>query len=100
MAGVRRALGPLATARPGVRSPGAVDAEEIAIRAVVGQQVSVAGARTVLGRLAASHGEPVESDVPRRYPTVPGRRRAGPRGAADAARAGERGPRARDRRPR
>jgi AraC family transcriptional regulator of adaptative response / DNA-3-methyladenine glycosylase II len=63
MAAIRRtfaadpALGPLVAARPGIRSPGAVDAEEIAIRAVVGQQVSVAGARTVLGRLAGEAGE-------------------------------------------
>ncbi|HEX8119783.1 MAG TPA: AlkA N-terminal domain-containing protein [Solirubrobacteraceae bacterium] len=64
MAGVRRALGPLARERPGIRSPGAVDAEEIAIRAVVGQQVSVAGARTVLGRLTAAHGEPVATGLP------------------------------------
>jgi AraC family transcriptional regulator, regulatory protein of adaptative response / DNA-3-methyladenine glycosylase II len=59
MAGVRRALGELARARPGIRNVGAVDREEIAIRAVVGQQVSVAGARTVLGRLAAAHGDPL-----------------------------------------
>ena len=40
-------------ARPGLRVPGCVDGFELAVRAVVGQQVSVAGARTVLGRLAA-----------------------------------------------
>ena len=44
-------------ARPGLRVPGCVDGFEQAVRAVVGQQVSVAGARTVLGRLAADHGE-------------------------------------------
>ena len=93
MAGVRRALGPLAAARPGVRSVGAVDAEEIAIRAVVGQQVSVAGARTVLGRLAAEHGEPVESDVAgvdRLFPAaaaLAGAELPMPRGRADAVRA-------------
>ena len=70
MAAVRRTLAadaamrPLVAARPGIRSPGAVDAEEIAIRAVVGQQVSVAGARTVLGRLAAEHGEPLPEPLP------------------------------------
>jgi AraC family transcriptional regulator of adaptative response / DNA-3-methyladenine glycosylase II len=52
-------LGPLVRARPGLRSPGAVDREEIAIRAVVGQQVSVAGARTVLGRLTAASADPL-----------------------------------------
>ena len=70
MAGVRRTLGgdpllgPLVRARPGIRSPGTVDAEEIAVRAVVGQQVSVAGARTVLGRLAAEHGVPLPAPLP------------------------------------
>src|SRR5688500_18002894 len=45
-------LAPLVAARPGLRSPGAFDAYEVGVRAVVGQQVSVAGARTVLGRMA------------------------------------------------
>ena len=68
-AAIRRTLGadpataPLVAARPGIRSPGAVDAEEIVVRAVVGQQISVAGARTVLGRLAREHGEGIESGV-------------------------------------
>jgi AraC family transcriptional regulator of adaptative response / DNA-3-methyladenine glycosylase II len=46
----------LVARRPGLRSPGAVDGFEMAVRAVVGQQVSVAGARTVLGRLVAEYG--------------------------------------------
>ena len=49
-------LRPLVRARPGLRVPGAVDGFEMAVRAIVGQQVSVAGARTVLGRIAAEHG--------------------------------------------
>jgi len=49
-------LGPLVRARPGLRVPGAFDGFELAVRAVVGQQVSVAGARTVLGRLVREHG--------------------------------------------
>src|SRR5581483_2599114 len=57
-------LAPLARKLPGLRSPGAVDGFEMAARAVVGQQVSVAGARTVLGRIALAHGEPaVEGPV-------------------------------------
>ena len=70
MSAVRRALGPLAAQRPGIRNVGAFDAEEIAIRAVVGQQVSVAGARTVLGRLAERYGEPVDGGdgITRRFP--------------------------------
>jgi AraC family transcriptional regulator of adaptative response / DNA-3-methyladenine glycosylase II len=49
-------LGPLVARRPGLRAPGAVDGFEMAIRAVVGQQISVSGARTILGRIAADHG--------------------------------------------
>ena len=52
-------LAPLVRRRPGLRVPGAVDGFEMAARAIVGQQVSVAGARTVLGRLVAEHGEPL-----------------------------------------
>jgi AraC family transcriptional regulator of adaptative response / DNA-3-methyladenine glycosylase II len=50
-----RLLAPLLRKRPGVRVPGAWDPFELAVRAIVGQQVSVAGARTVLGRIAAAH---------------------------------------------
>jgi AraC family transcriptional regulator of adaptative response / DNA-3-methyladenine glycosylase II len=50
-------LAPLVRARPGLRVPGTVDGFELAARAVVGQQVSVAGARTLLGRLVAEVGE-------------------------------------------
>lgn len=49
-------LGALVAARPGLGSPGAVNGFEMAIRAVVGQQISVSGARTILGRIAAEHG--------------------------------------------
>jgi AraC family transcriptional regulator of adaptative response / DNA-3-methyladenine glycosylase II len=44
---------------PGVRLPGAVDGFEIAVRGIVGQQVSVAAARTVLGRIVAATGTPL-----------------------------------------
>ncbi|PZG41617.1 AraC family transcriptional regulator [Spongiactinospora gelatinilytica] len=50
------ALHPLVTARPGLRVPGAWDGFEVAVRAVVGQQISVAGARTLLGRIAGRAG--------------------------------------------
>jgi AraC family transcriptional regulator, regulatory protein of adaptative response / DNA-3-methyladenine glycosylase II len=50
-------LGPLVAAAPGLRVPGAVDGAELAVRAVLGQQVSVAAARTAAGRLVASYGE-------------------------------------------
>jgi AraC family transcriptional regulator, regulatory protein of adaptative response / DNA-3-methyladenine glycosylase II len=52
-------IGPLALACPGRRSVGAVDGDEIALRAVLGQQVSVAAARRLAGRLAALHGSPL-----------------------------------------
>ena len=51
------ALAPLAARRPGLRVPGSVDGPELAARAVLGQQVSVAGARTLAGRLVGSLGE-------------------------------------------
>jgi AraC family transcriptional regulator of adaptative response / DNA-3-methyladenine glycosylase II len=49
-------LAPLISARPGIRMPGALDAEETLFRTLVGQQVSVAAARTVLGTLARDLG--------------------------------------------
>jgi AraC family transcriptional regulator of adaptative response / DNA-3-methyladenine glycosylase II len=52
-------LAPLVRERPGLRVPGCVDGFELAVRAIVGQQVSVSSARTVLGRLAAAYGEPL-----------------------------------------
>jgi AraC family transcriptional regulator of adaptative response / DNA-3-methyladenine glycosylase II len=51
-------LGPLVSRTPGLRSPGGIDATEILVRAIVGQQVSLAAARRVLGRLAVAYGEP------------------------------------------
>ncbi|MDQ1672140.1 MAG: AraC family transcriptional regulator [Frankiaceae bacterium] len=50
------ALAPLVAAAPGRRVPGAVDAHEMAVRAVLGQQVSTAAARTHTARLVAAHG--------------------------------------------
>lgn len=52
-------LAPLVDRRPGLRIPGTWDAFECAVRAIVGQQVSVAGARTLLARLVQRAGEPV-----------------------------------------
>ena len=52
-------LAPLVRRAPGRRVPGAVDGGELAVRAVLGQQVSVAGARTLAGRLTAALGEPL-----------------------------------------
>ncbi|WP_282580313.1 DNA-3-methyladenine glycosylase 2 [Nocardioides sp. InS609-2] len=55
-------LGPLVRAVPGLRVPGHVDGHEIAVRAVLGQQVSVAGARTVAARLTQQYGATVAPD--------------------------------------
>jgi AraC family transcriptional regulator of adaptative response / DNA-3-methyladenine glycosylase II len=52
-------IGPLVRATPGLRVPGSVDGAELAVRAVLGQQVSVPAARTAAGRLAAEHGAPL-----------------------------------------
>ncbi|MFC1443293.1 AlkA N-terminal domain-containing protein [Streptacidiphilus sp. N1-10] len=49
-------LAPLVAARPGLRSPGHVDPQELAVRAVLGQQVTVAAARTLAARLAERYG--------------------------------------------
>ena len=51
-------LGPLVAARPGLRVPGTVDGGELAIRAVLGQQVSLAAARTLGARMVAAVGDP------------------------------------------
>jgi AraC family transcriptional regulator of adaptative response / DNA-3-methyladenine glycosylase II len=83
-------LRPLVRSAPGLRLPGAVDGFEIVVRAVVGQQVSVAGARTTLGRIAKRFGEPLPEPlgtVVRAFPT--------PARMADAPRDGLGMPRAR-----
>jgi AraC family transcriptional regulator of adaptative response / DNA-3-methyladenine glycosylase II len=56
-------VGPLICANPGRRVPGHVDPEEIAFRAVLGQQVSLVGAATLAGRLVADYGELLRSPV-------------------------------------
>ncbi len=52
-------LGPLALAHPGRRSPGHTDGNELALRAVLGQQVSIAAARRLGARLVAGYGKPL-----------------------------------------
>ena len=66
-------LAPLVAARPGLRIAGTVDPHEIVVRAIVGQQVSVAGAATVVGRFVAAHGEPLgfaDPDLTHVFPSV------------------------------
>lgn len=53
-------LAPALAARPGLRLPGAWDGFELAVRAVLGQQVSVRAAVTLAGRLVAAFGRPLE----------------------------------------
>ena len=52
-------LAPLVSKRPGLRVPGAWDGFELAIRAVLGQQITVAGAIRLAGRLVTAHGTPL-----------------------------------------
>jgi AraC family transcriptional regulator of adaptative response / DNA-3-methyladenine glycosylase II len=68
-------LAPLVRAHPGLRVPGHIAGNEVAVRAVLGQQVSVAGARTVAGRLVQRYGEAlpaavVTSEVSHLFPTA------------------------------
>lgn len=66
-------LGPLLARRPGLRLPGGWDGFEIAVRAILGQQISVAAARTLATRIVQRWGQPVaEAPMPgleRLFPT-------------------------------
>src|SRR5258708_38051193 len=53
------ALARLVAQRPGLRAPGGWDGFEVAVRAVLGQQITVAAARPLAGQLVKSHGRPV-----------------------------------------
>ena len=69
-------LAPLVAKRPGLRAPGGWDGLEIAVRAVLGQQISVAAARRLAGQLVALHGRAVPKlfqihpDVSHVFPTA------------------------------
>lgn len=67
-------LGASVRREPGRRVPGTPDPDELSVRAVLGQQVSVAAARTVAARLAESYGEPLgelgEQGVERTFPSA------------------------------
>ncbi|ASK36148.1 DNA-3-methyladenine glycosylase 2 family protein [Alloalcanivorax mobilis] len=58
---VAAALGEVAQAHPGLRVPGAFDGFEAAVRAVLGQQITVRAARTLAGRFAAELGTPLHT---------------------------------------
>jgi AraC family transcriptional regulator of adaptative response / DNA-3-methyladenine glycosylase II len=57
-------LGTLGARHPGLRLPGSFDGFEVAVRAVLGQQITVRAARTLAGRFASAFGEPIESPHP------------------------------------
>jgi len=57
-------LGPMAESAPGLRIPGAFDAFEMAIRAILGQQVSVRAASTMAARIAQTYGDRTETPFP------------------------------------
>jgi AraC family transcriptional regulator of adaptative response / DNA-3-methyladenine glycosylase II len=56
-------LAPSVKRQPGLRAPGAFDSFELALRAVLGQQVSVRGASTLAGRFADRFGEAIETPI-------------------------------------
>src|SRR5688500_14955336 len=53
-------LAPACAAHAGIRLPGAWDPFELAVRAILGQQISVRAATTIAGRIAAHWGEPID----------------------------------------
>ena len=57
-------LGRVAARCPGLRVPGAFDGLELAVRAILGQRVSVKAATSLAGRLVGRLGEPIETPVP------------------------------------
>ena len=61
---IAQRLGKLAARQPGLRLPGAFDGFEVAVRAVLGQQISVKAATTLAGRFAAAFGDPVTMPFP------------------------------------
>nr|WP_293209519.1 DNA-3-methyladenine glycosylase 2 [Parvibaculum sp.] len=66
-------IGPRLKRMPGLRVPGAFDGFELAVRAVLGQQISVKGATTIAGRIVAKFGEPAatgEEGLTHFFPTA------------------------------
>jgi AraC family transcriptional regulator of adaptative response / DNA-3-methyladenine glycosylase II len=92
---VSRALGRLAAANPGVRVPGVFDGFEVAVRAILGQQITVAAARTLAGRFAGAFGRPVRTPFEGLTTAFPSHRDVAGLGPASIARLGVIGTRAR-----
>ena len=83
-------IGPLVRKFPGIRVPGTWDRFEMAIRAIVGQQISVAGATTLMARIASRHGVTPQSLMrARTNPGMPQTRWNTIRGLARAVARGE-----------
>lgn len=80
-----RRLAKLVSARPGLRVPGAFDGWELAVRAILGQQISVAAATTLAGRLVVRFGEHNPAAPPGLDRAVPDARRTAELGAAKLA---------------
>jgi AraC family transcriptional regulator, regulatory protein of adaptative response / DNA-3-methyladenine glycosylase II len=59
-----QAIGPLVVARPGLRVPGTWDPYETGVRAIIGQQVTIAGANTITARVVGRFGTPVAGLAP------------------------------------
>ena len=74
------ALAASVTQTPGIRVPGSMDPEETLFRALIGQQISVAAARTALTRLADALGERLPGPEPRLLFPTPAQIAAGGRG--------------------
>lgn len=70
-----RLLGPMVQREPGLRVPGAFDGFETALRTILGQQVTVAAATTMMARLNAAFVEPASTPIPElnRWPLRAGR---------------------------
>ncbi len=64
MLAIDPALATLVAARPGLRSPGHVDGAELAVRALLGQQITVVAARTMAARLVEAAGRPLDEPRP------------------------------------
>jgi AraC family transcriptional regulator, regulatory protein of adaptative response / DNA-3-methyladenine glycosylase II len=92
---VAQALGALAKHHPGLRVPGAYDGFEIAVRAILGQQVTVAAARTIAGRFAATFGDPIATPFPTLTTLFPTAARVADLSPESVARIGMPGARAR-----
>jgi AraC family transcriptional regulator of adaptative response / DNA-3-methyladenine glycosylase II len=93
-AAINSVLGPLAEPRPGLRLPGSFNGFEMAIRAILGQQISVAAARTLAGRMALRFGTPLQTPFPSLTRLFPGPQQLASATVSQIARLGITGKRA------